>query len=129
MLFEKDYYEMVLNNSSFQAIFSNRIYFLELEETDNTTFPYLVIQPILTGSTREVEFFKPLFQLDVYHNNKYKALEIANSVIDILKSVNGFYGTISISNCISERRKPLRLGKDLWKVPIDTTFNCKGNYC
>lgn len=128
MLIEKDFYEMILNNSSFQSIFSNRIYFLELEENDDKTFPYFVVQPILPGSTREVEFFKPLIQLDIYHSNKYIALEIAEAVIAILKNVNGIFGTITISNFISERRTPLRLEKDLWKVPIDTTFNCKSNF-
>lgn len=127
MFIEKDYFEMIQNNSSIQAIFSNRIEYLEIEEKGDLKFPFLVIQPINLGTTVEVNFNKPLFQLDVYSNNKYKVSEIANAVIDILKYINGNFGTCTFSHFKSERRKPLRLEKDLWKVPIDSTCNCSSN--
>lgn len=125
MLIEKDVFEMLFNNPDLKNIFSDKIYYLEADKESDS--PYLVVQPILLGSTREVNFFKPLFQLDIYHSDKFKASEISGAVIDILKNVNGIYGNTHLSKFLLEKRQTLRLEKDLWKIPVDTTFNCKGN--
>lgn len=124
MLFEKGFYELILNDNYFKAIFEDRIYF---EETPtNPAIPYAVLTSIHPGSTREVNIFKPSMQLDIYHNNQFTPLEIGESIIDILINIKGNFSSIFISNIRAEKRRVYRVDKNLWKVPLDINFNVGG---
>lgn len=125
MVFEKDFYEMLLENEEIKQLFSSRVYFEEAD--DFGAFPYAVLSSVFTGATREVRVFKPLLQFDVYDNNQFSPLELAEQIIAILEKKSCLFGNSVFMNIRSERRRILRVDKNVWKVPIEITFTCRSS--
>lgn len=87
--------------------------------------PFAVLHTILTGATREAGMMRPLMQLDLYADDRFQAVELAETVVCRIQSVSMASEGLVFSCMQAERAQPLRVEDGTWKVPIDIRFAVK----
>ena len=91
---------------------------------ENAKDPFAVLQTITTGAVRTLEFFHPLFQLDVYERTAEKATREAERVILFLNGTDAECDSTLFDSIRAERATLIRVEDGTWKVPIEITANC-----
>lgn len=99
------------------------VFFEEADQTQQE--PFGVLQTILTGATREVGMMRPLLQLDLYNADRFKVIELAETVIGRIQFMDMASDGLFFSCLQAERSRPIRVEDGTWKVPIDIRFAVK----
>lgn len=87
--------------------------------------PFMVLHAISSRQTLHVGFSHTAMQLDVFHRDRFKALETADAVIEAIWHRNAAAGDIYIMGIEAQRMPPLKAEENVWKVPVEITFNAK----
>lgn len=89
------------------------------------TEPFMVLHCITSSQVLQAGFSRTGMQLDVFHSDRFRAMEIADALIQTLWHRNAAAGDIYIMGIEAQRMPPLKAEENVWKVPVEITFNAK----
>ena len=102
---------------------TNGVFFEEAEAKQEE--PFLVLQPISGSGARDAGVLHPIVQLDVYHTDKYMAVELAERITSGLYLQRALYEGIRIESVVAERMRAVKVEDGTWKIPIRIRFFCQ----
>lgn len=86
--------------------------------------PFGVLNTIVTGRIRELSFFHPTFQLDVYERNPEKTTILAEQCIEKLHGSDAEASSTLFDSIRAERAMLIRVEDGTYKMPIEIKANC-----
>jgi hypothetical protein len=102
---------------------TNGVFFEEAETKQKE--PFLVLQPISSSGARDAGVLHPIVQLDVYHADRYAAVELAERITSDLYLQRAFFDGIRIESVVAERMQAIKVEDGTWKIPIRIRFFCQ----
>lgn len=99
------------------------VHFLEAPEGQEG--PFMVLQPIAGTQMLEIGVAETTMQLDVFHADRFKAVETADAVVSALYHTSHSVDGMFITGLSVQRAAPLRVEDGTWKVPVDIRFLSK----
>lgn len=122
MLTEKAFLKWLQENKDIKDL-KAKVYFEEAPE--NVKEPFLVLYSISTSQILEIGAAVQRMQLDVFHTDRFKAMELADKLVVLLYHKSFRSEDVFISGLQAQRLAPLKVEDGTYKVPLDIRFICK----
>lgn len=114
---------LVLLQDDAQIAALGPVFFMEAPEGQEGAF--MVLHPISGTQMLEIGVAQTSMQLDVFHADRFKAVESADSIVSLLYHTSHSVDGMFITGLSVQRTAPLKVEDGTWKVPVDIRFISK----
>ncbi len=100
-----------------------KVFYLEADV--KTREPFAVLTPITIGGKKEIGVKQSLVQLDIFHKDRYRAVEIADDIANLMFHRSFTLDSWYVTGLSAERVQAIKVEDGSWKVPVEIRFMCK----
>ena len=122
MVSEKAFLEVLQKSEEIKKL-KLKVYFDEAPESARE--PFLVLYSISHSQILEIGAASCRMQLDVFHRDRFKAIELADRIVSLLYHRSFRTEEMFISGLSVQRTPLIRLDDGAYKVPLDIRFISK----
>lgn len=123
MISEKLFLKALQNSAEIKALGAGKVYYEQSARDEENN--YLVLGLVVNSDNLNIKVNQSFFQLDVFNEKLFRAVEIADALVTILFQsrfvVDNHYFVINRS----ERQKAMKLEDGTWKVPVEIKLTVK----